>query len=79
MKYIIAYNDTYNLTYFCHFGYESNGRWCMFSSRNLKDATSYDTRKHAQNEIDRQDPDLSEHDILAIPSKDLFIARLRGY
>lgn len=79
MKYIIVYDDTYNLDYFRRFGFNSKGRWWMFTSRNLKDVTSYDTRKDAQDEIDRQDPDLSEHDILAIPGKDLFMSRLKGH
>lgn len=78
MKYIIVYDDTYNLHYYCRFVFNSEKHWWMLTSRNLKDVRPYDTRKDAQDEIDRYDPDLSEHDILAIPNKDLFIARLKG-
>lgn len=78
MKYIIVYDDTYNLHYYCRFVFNSEEHWWMLTSRNLKDVRPYDTRKDAQDEIDRYDPDLSEHDILAIPNKDLFIARLKG-
>ena len=60
MKYIIVYDDTYNLHYYCRFVFNSEEHWWMLTSRNLKDVRPYDTRKDAQDEIDRYDPDLSE-------------------
>lgn len=79
MKYIIAYSDTYNLSYFCGFDQSyRNTVWLLRTSRKLKDAEIFNTHNDAQKKVKYCDPDLSEHDILAIPEKELFVARLKG-
>lgn len=79
MKYVIVNKDWDDIIdYYCEFRTTPEGLLWMRISKTLKHAKIYDTRKNAQDEINRQDPDLSEHDILAVREKDLFMARLKG-
>ncbi len=77
MKYIIAYDDTYNISYFCGIIRDDGIRWLLSASRQLKHAEIFNTRNDAENEIHSLYTELSEHDILAISEKDIFIAKLK--
>lgn len=80
MKYIIAKTDWDEIVGY-HAGVFINTRneaWLFKTARSLRCANIYDTRKDAQDEVDRLDPDLSEHNILAVPGKEIFEAKLKG-
>ena len=78
MKYIIAYDDTYNLSYHCGIIRDDGfSTWLLSASRKLKHAEIFNTHDDAENEVKYCDPELEHHDILAIPAKDIFMARLK--
>lgn len=72
MKYLITYDDTYNIDYYCGF--------FSVMSRNIlnMNVIMYNTRKNALKEIDKRSLDPLEYKIIEISEKDLFIARLKG-
>jgi len=79
MKYAIADLDWDEVvSYFCGARTTSEGNYYFRASKFLKHANIYNTYEDAEDEIMLRDPDLSEHDILEISEKELFIARLKG-
>ena len=79
MKYVIADLDWEELvSYFGGTRTTPEGNYYFRASKLLKHANIYDTFEDAEDEIMLLAPDLSEHEILEITEKELFIARLKG-